>query len=113
MYKQVIVVRKDLRLDKGKLASQVAHASLGSYKKASSKERTGWEQEGGKKVIVKVEDLKSLIGIFNKAKKEKLPCILIKDAGKTHIPPGTITAVGIGPALEKDIDKITGKLKIL
>lgn len=113
MYKQVIVVRKDLKLDKGKLASQVAHASVGAYKKSLPQIRQGWEDEGEKKVVVKVEDLKELIRIFNEAKKSKLPCVLIKDAGRTHIPPGTVTAVGIGPADEKDIDKITGKLKIL
>jgi PTH2 family peptidyl-tRNA hydrolase len=47
------------------------------------------------------------------AKDEGLPCALITDAGKTVIAPGTKTAVGIGPAKEEDIDRLTQDLKLL
>ena len=47
------------------------------------------------------------------ADKSKLVNALIKDAGLTEIPPGTITCLAIGPDEDKKIDKITGKLKIL
>ncbi len=113
MYKQVIIVRKDLNLSKGKLAVQAAHASLDSYKNANEKTKTEWEREGEKKVVVKVEGLKELLDIYKKAKEMDLPCSLIRDAGKTELPPGTITALGIGPCKEKDTDKITKKLKLL
>jgi len=113
MYKQVIVVRSDLKLSKGKLAVQVAHASLGAYKKAHAMSRVEWENQGAKKVVVKVENDRELLRAFNIAKELHLPATLIKDAGRTELEPGTMTAVAIGPAQESEIDKITGKLKLL
>ncbi|RLJ06151.1 MAG: peptidyl-tRNA hydrolase, partial [Candidatus Aenigmatarchaeota archaeon] len=54
--KQVILVRKDLKISKGKIAAQVANASLGAYKKTEKKIREKWEKEGSKKIILKVEN---------------------------------------------------------
>jgi PTH2 family peptidyl-tRNA hydrolase len=113
MYKQVIVVRKDLKLEKGKLAAQVAHASLEAYKKADKPLRNAWEREGSKKVVVKTDDLKSLLEAKKKADKLGLPCSLIRDAGKTQLKKGTITCLGIGPEKEEKIDKITKHLKLV
>ena len=47
------------------------------------------------------------------ARDEKLKCEIIRDAGMTQVEPGSVTALGIGPADDKKIDKITGKLKLL
>jgi PTH2 family peptidyl-tRNA hydrolase len=113
MYKQVIVVRRDLKLDKGKLAVQVAHASLASFKESDPESREGWEEEGSKKVVAQVDSLKDLLDLQKKARKLGLPCSLIRDAGRTQLRPGTITCLGIGPDSEEIIDKVTGKLKIL
>ncbi|MBN2042221.1 MAG: peptidyl-tRNA hydrolase [Candidatus Aenigmarchaeota archaeon] len=112
MFKQVIIVRKDIKMDKGKIAAQVAHASIEAYKKSDAKEKAGWESEGSKKVILKVDDLKGLMSIYERVRK-KFPCSLIRDAGRTQIEPGTITVLGIGPCEEKEIDKITKHLKLL
>ena len=38
---------------------------------------------------------------------------VIEDAGKTVVAPGTVTCLGIGPHEEKEIEKITGKLKMV
>jgi PTH2 family peptidyl-tRNA hydrolase len=113
MYKQVIIVRRDLKLDKGKLASQVAHASLEAYKKSDPSARKNWEEEGAKKVILKVKNLKELKEIYKKIRKERIPCSLIRDAGKTQLKPGTITVLGIGPCESERVDKITKDLKLL
>ncbi|MGB9635961.1 MAG: peptidyl-tRNA hydrolase Pth2 [Thermoplasmata archaeon] len=116
MYKQVIVVRRDLRLSKGKLAVQVAHAAVtaAEYGRKEQKEWFElWFNEGQKKVVVEVENLEMLISCYELAKKEGIPSALIKDAGLTEIPPGTITCVGIGPAPSELVDRITGKLKLL
>jgi PTH2 family peptidyl-tRNA hydrolase len=66
------------------------------------------------KICVGVDSEEELLDIYNQAKDAKLICSLIKDAGLTEfggVP--TLTAVGIGPADSKDIDKITGELKLL
>lgn len=115
MYKQVIVFREDIlkKMGKGKIVTQGAHASLGSLKNINKKILKRWEKEGRKKVVLKVKDLKSLKKLYKKAKNKKFPCFLVRDAGKTQIRKGTITCLSIGPAKEEDIDKITGKLKLL
>ena len=113
MFKQVIVTRKDLKLSKGKFAVQVAHASIQSYRNSSKKSQEEWEQDGSKKVVVKVDTLKEMLNVWKKAKSYKIPCALIKDAGRTEVAPGTITALGIGPDCQENIDKITGNLKML
>ena len=113
MYKQVIAVRKDLKLDKGKLAVQVAHASLGSYKKADPDCREAWESEGSKKVVVEADCLKELLDLQKKAKTLGIHCSLIRDAGRAQLKPGTITCLGLGPDSEESVDRVTGRLKIL
>ena len=111
--KQVIVIREDLKMGKGKIAAQASHASLLAFLKAGILKRKKWLKEGMKKVVLKVSSEKEILELYKKAKQKKLPSALIKDAGLTQIPPGTITALGIGPAEEKKIDEITGKLKLL
>lgn len=113
MIKQVIVVRTDIKLGKGKLAAQVAHASVESFLRTPEKDQKKWLSENQKKVVLKVKNEEDLIEIFDKAKRAGLPSTLIQDAGLTQIPPGTKTAVGIGPAEEEKIDRITGNLSLL
>ncbi len=109
--KQVIVVRKDLRLNRGKLAAQVAHASLTAADRSDFKRE--WILEGQKKAVLRVENLEKLRELYEEAKERELPAILIRDAGFTQLPPDTITCLGIGPAPEGEIDEVTGKLKLL
>jgi PTH2 family peptidyl-tRNA hydrolase len=113
MYKQVIVVRSDIKMSLGKTAAQIAHASLSSCKKADKKVLEKWEREGAKKVVLKVNTLKELLEIYEKVKKEKISCFLVRDAGKTQLKPGTVTCLGVGPDKEDKIDKITKHLKLL
>lgn len=110
--KQAIVIRADLKLSAGKAAAQAAHAALQAYNAAKLLARKKWEREGAKKVVLAVDSERELRQIFKSARKTKLPAVLITDAGLTEIPPGTPTAVGIGPAEEIKIDKITGNLKL-
>ena len=113
--KQVIAVRKDLKLQKGKMAVQVAHASVGAYRKAVSAKKewvSEWESEGERKVAVWVEGEKQILDLYNKVK-GKMPCALIRDAGLTQLEPGTITCLGIGPAPEQEIGPFTNELKLV
>jgi PTH2 family peptidyl-tRNA hydrolase len=112
-YKQAIVVRKDLKLGEGKTAAQVAHASIGAMKKASKKIVEDWEGEGAKKVVLKVSGLKEFSELQKKVTDAKLPNFVVRDAGLTQVRRGTITCIGIGPAEEEGIDKITKELKLL
>ena len=113
MYKQVIIVRNDLKLPKGKLSAQVAHASVESVLKADKEIVSKWRLIGQMKIVLKVETKDDLINYFNKSKDNDLPCSLITDAGKTVIAPGTMTCLGIGPAEEIKIDNIVKDLKLL
>ncbi|MEE9564435.1 MAG: peptidyl-tRNA hydrolase Pth2 [Candidatus Hydrothermarchaeaceae archaeon] len=115
-HKQVIVVRADLRMSRGKTCAQVAHASLSSAEKATKFEKEWyevWKREGQKKVVVKVQSEKELFELYEMAKGQELPCYIINDAGLTELPPGTTTALGIGPSPNELVDKLTGHLKLL
>jgi len=109
--KQVILVRQDLKMDKGKLSSQVAHASLEAALK--SNKLNEWKKKGTKKVILKVKDERELLHYYELAKKNNLTNALIKDAAKTFFKVPTITCLAIGPDKEEKIDKVTKELKML
>ena len=111
--KQAIAMRTDLKMGKGKLATQAAHASIDAFLKSSKDDREMWLAEGMKKIVLKVAGEAELEKVFREARKEKLPSSIINDAGLTQLEPGTATAVGIGPADDAKVDRITGKLKLL
>lgn len=112
MYKQVIVVRADLGMSAGKIAAQAAHASVQAWKNAKDVAHKTWEKSGSKKVVLRVDSEAQLMGLYEKARKYKLPAALVKDAGLTEVPPGTATCVAIGPAAEESIDQVTGSLPL-
>ncbi len=112
-YKQVIIMRTDLKLSPGKLAVQVAHGAVSSADWADKRDLDAWKAGGQKKVVLKAANLQELFELKEKARRDGLPTALITDAGRTEIAPGTITVLGIGPAQEEKIDKITGHLKML
>src|SRR3989337_2405879 len=112
-YKQCIIVRDDLKLSKGKLAVQVAHAAVSASDFADRNARVGWMEGGQKKVVLRVPALRDLFELKEIARREGLPTALIQDAGLTEVPAGTITVLGVGPAEVGELDKITGHLKLL
>lgn len=114
--KQAIIVRVDLKMGKGKIATQVAHASVSAAEETRKRSFELWEKwwkEGQCKVVLKVKSLPELLDLETEAIQIRLPHSLIRDRGLTQIPPGTVTCLGIGPALARKIDKITGKLQLL
>jgi len=116
LVKQVIVVRKDLRMGTGKLVGQACHASLGASEETKKRDLNLWKRwlsEGAKKVVVKVSSLEELLELEREVKRLRLPNSLVVDRGLTQIPPDTPTSLGIGPAEDDVLDRITGKLKLL
>jgi PTH2 family peptidyl-tRNA hydrolase len=114
--KQVIVVRKDIKMGVGKLAVQVAHASLLAAEECRIRDNylfNKWFNEGQAKIALKVYSLEELLKIKREAEDLNLPTALVMDKGLTQLEEGTITCLGIGPAEESIIDKVTGKLKLL
>lgn len=110
--KQVIVARKDLKMPAGKLAIQCAHASVEAALKSEKNKIRVWQEDGAKKVVLKVNSEKDLIKLNQAAKELGLKTALIKDAAKTFFKTSTITCLGIGPDSEEKIDKITGTLSM-
>jgi len=115
-YKQVIVVRKDLRMGTGKIAAQAAHAAVMGVERTKHKNRDwfrDWYDLGQAKVVVKVHNYEELIQIRKHAESLSLTVVQVHDSGLTQIPSGTVTCIGIGPAPVEIIDKVTKGLKLL
>lgn len=115
-YKMVIITRKDLPLSPGKLAAQVSHAAVTCSlltKKNKPLWFMRWQNEGAKKVVVKVETLDDFYPLKEKAEQLGIITNIVTDAGRTEIPEGTQTVLGIGPAPNNLIDQVTGELPLL
>jgi PTH2 family peptidyl-tRNA hydrolase len=125
--KQVIVLRKDLNMRKGKMIAQGAHASMATVLNSMFKNEDSWELKllpdeamsdwlMGKftKICVSVESEAELMEIYQSALDAGLRAAIITDAGLTEfngVP--TKTAVCIGPNWAKEIDTVTKHLKLL
>lgn len=129
--KQVIVMRKDLNMRKGKIAAQAAHASSkvildmmpvtidGDSISRTISMTAGspldlWLNGNFKKICLGIESEEELLSIVTQAKNAGLPVALILDSGLTEfggVP--TYTCCAIGPELPEKIDQITGQLKPL
>jgi PTH2 family peptidyl-tRNA hydrolase len=131
--KQVIVIRRDLRMRRGKEIAQGAHASMawlrqrvltelapaglaavgiGGQVELSEVER-GWLERSNRKVTVKVGSEAELLAVYQKARLAGLVVHLITDGGLTEfggVP--TRTCLGIGPDYDERIDPVTGDLEL-
>lgn len=113
--KQVIVMRTDLNMRKGKVAAQAAHASLGAVLPNQDDERVQrWLGGSFTKVCVQVDSEENLLALHSLAERRGLITCLITDNGKTEFHGvATRTCVAIGPDENDVIDEITGGLKLL
>jgi PTH2 family peptidyl-tRNA hydrolase len=115
-FKQVLIIRRDIKMGRGKLAVQAAHAAVTSSENARRNFVEWWQawmSEGQCKVAVRVESIEELNSLKQKAEEQQLPYALIEDRGLTQLEPGTVTCLGIGPAPTSKIDAITGHLRLL
>lgn len=112
-FKQVIVVNSGLKMSKGKIAAQVAHASVLSMLETKESIVAGWLDNSFPKVVLKVDSASDLLKLKSKCQDENIPCAIVIDEGRTEVSNGAMTCLGIGPYTNSEIDKITGDLRLL
>lgn len=110
--KQAIIINSDVKMSKGKTASQAAHASIGAYEMAKSHDVGLWRKQGMPKIVLKATQ-KQLVELCNLVAESCTPYYLVHDAGLTQVEPGTITALALGPDFKADIDEYIKDLKLL
>ena len=140
--KQVIVLRKDLGMRKGKMVSQGAHASLGALLTMFTKDKandkftnylltyknsgddmdkedkilSSWLDGIFTKICLCVDNEDELVSLYNNIKKEapEIPIVMIEDNGLTEFHGiKTITCLATQPYCVNQLDLITGHLKLL
>lgn len=134
-HKQVIVMRKDLGMRKGKMIAQGAHASMAAilnqghyvvendringeittkFRLTVDVRMKDWLLGNFKKVCVYVNSEEELLALYAKAKASGIICSLITDSGLTefHGVP-TNTCIAVGPDFDSKIDEVTGGLPLL
>jgi PTH2 family peptidyl-tRNA hydrolase len=138
MVKQVIIMRSDLNMRKGKMVAQGSHAVMAVFlklmrdgqefqnyvppendydltihvKKGTAEQY--WLENGFKKITVKCDSEEELLSLYHTAVEMGLNCALITDRGDTefHGVP-TNTCIAIGPNYSSEIDPLTKNLKLL
>ena len=115
--KQVIVVRSDLGWGRGRSRrrSRTPRSTPPRRPGGSTPDwYESWREQGQAKVVVKTDGgEQALEDLQKQARSLGLPVSLIQDRGLTQLEPGTTTCLGIGPGPSGEIDKVTGKLKLL
>lgn len=133
--KQMIIMRRDLKMRKGKIAAQASHATVEAVLKALKKENrfdelreedgymtldtddvtplTQWFKKGVAKICVYVDSEEELLALNKEAEDQGILTALIQDAGFTefHGVP-TYTCLALEPLYNEDADKITGQLPL-
>ena len=112
----VVVVRQDLGMSRGKVAAQCGHAVLGAYQLAqrvAPEWCAAWAFRACAKVALRADSEPQLLALLAAARAAGLPSVVIEDAGRTEIAPGSRTVLGIGPAPVPLINAVTGRLQLL
>lgn len=125
--KQIIVIRKDLKMRRGKEIAQGSHASLKAILDLMRKEGDTlvldlkkykgleqWIDNRFTKVCVQCNSEQELDDLYEQAKQANLICTMIIDEGLTEFNGvHTKTCIAIGPGPEDEINKITGHLSLM
>lgn len=126
MTKQVIVMRNDLNMRKGKMIAQGSHGTVANVRRLDKavydetispeqlKEYNEWLDTSYRKITVQVNSEEELMDIYHKAVELGLNVDLIEDSGLTEFHGvKTKTCLSIGPHYNEKIDVITSHLKLL
>lgn len=130
-FKQIVIIRRDLKMRRGKEIAQGSHGSMAAYFEAEKMAKhiygqqhtikmtkmrkivDAWLAGGFAKICLQIDNEADLLEIYRKAQEAGIPAALITDSGKTEfngVP--TNTCLGLGPYDASEIDKITGSLKL-
>ena len=112
--RQIIVLRKDLKMPLGKCVAQGAHASMAATLEFSEHPNVKeWLSGPFTKICVWADDEEQMERLLEQAKEADLPRARIVDAGLTVFKGvATLTAIAIGPAPREVLKPITGNLKL-
>ncbi|XP_024962966.1 peptidyl-tRNA hydrolase 2, mitochondrial [Cynara cardunculus var. scolymus] len=114
--KMVLVVRQDLKMGQGKIASQCAHAATGLYSKLMQSHQNllhRWEACRQAKIVVSCKNEQEMNKLQEAAESIGLPTYVVADAGRTQVLAGSKTALAIGPGYNSVVDSVTGKQRLL
>lgn len=108
------MIRRDLKMSRGKEIAQAAHASLGVVLNNLEDLRVKeWLASSFRKVALVVDTEEELLELYNKGKERGVLSVLITDNGATYfngVP--TRTVVALGPDYDEKLDEITGHLRL-
>jgi PTH2 family peptidyl-tRNA hydrolase len=128
--KMVIVIRKDLKMRRGKETSQGSHSAVkvffdrimnrdtmakdGFIQIAITPDMIPWIEGAFTKVVVGVDSEDAIYALAEKAKAANIPCAVIVDNGFTEFHGHhTTTCIALGPAKSEILDPITGELQLI
>lgn len=112
--RQVIAVRRDLKMTRGKEAAQAGHAILDSIiPRLEDPVVQDWYQNSQAKIVVSVDSEEDLLALADKASDAGVHVAKIIDEGRTMFNGvRTLTCAAFGPATREQLDPITGHLKL-
>jgi peptidyl-tRNA hydrolase, PTH2 family len=118
--KMVLIVNMQLKMGKGKIAAQCAHAAVGVLTRLQNVNSPiarqilmAYQGHGQPKITLQAPDLATLRTLEAQARERGMPTYLVSDAGRTQIAAGSKTVLAIGPAPRTLVDQVAGDLKLL
>ncbi|ODQ68514.1 peptidyl-tRNA hydrolase, partial [Nadsonia fulvescens var. elongata DSM 6958] len=114
-FRMALVVRTDLKMEKGKIAAQCAHAAVQNFRQLQRLDPgliNAWEMTGQAKIALKCSSLNELELLAARATDLGVLACFVRDAGRTQVMAGEVTVLGLGPARREVLDRITKDLKL-
>jgi len=108
-----LVVRRDLKMQVGKIAAQCGHAVEHLVLRTPKQVMHEYRNNGHPKVVLQVSSLEELQFIEEVCIQNRIQNYLVEDQGRTQVPSGAKTVLGIGPVQKKNVPKAVAALKLL
>ena len=120
MVKQIIVIRKDLGMRRGKEIVTCSHASMAFLVNnpdrindiLQSQTYKSWVDNNYTKICLQVSSLEDLLAVARLADEVGVECHIKEDIGATEFSEPTITCLALGPDQDEKLRSITKYLKL-